>query len=213
VTFTANATGSVPANASYQWNFGDGGGAFGQSVTHTYNTAGAYSVSLVVTGSDNAVVSNTATATITVGSGSQSAQSVTYQVGWNLASGPAGTTFAQADGPLYTYQAGDTSYETVANTTPAAAGHGYWAYFTAPTTMSLAGGSATLPMSITLPAGQYVMVGNPSTTQTVTVSGAEVVYTFNTASNSYSPASGTATLAPGQGAWVYSSAGGTVTLQ
>lgn len=48
VTFTA--TGSNPANiASYAWNFGDSNTGSGQTVTHSYNNAGNYTITLVIT--------------------------------------------------------------------------------------------------------------------------------------------------------------------
>lgn len=59
------------------------------------------------------------------------------------------------------------------------------------------------------PAGQWVMLGNPSATQTLTVRGADAVFRFDPAANGYIS---TDSLAPGQGAWVLSSAGGTVTI-
>jgi hypothetical protein len=139
--------------------------------------------------------------------------SVTYQPGWNLVGGPSGTAFPQANSSLYTFQAGDTNYETLPNTTGITGGRGYWAYFFAPTAVALSGNGPTLPYTVTAPAGQYIMVGNPSPTQPVTVTGADVVYTFNPATNSYQGGGGSATLQPGQSAWVYSTNGGTVTIQ
>ena len=64
---------------------------------------------------------------------------------------------------------------------------------------------------IALPAGHFIMVGNP-TDGPVSVSGADVVDTFNPATNAYTTVTGTATLGPGQGAWAFSRAGGTLTL-
>jgi hypothetical protein len=147
---------------------------------------------------------------LSVGAGSGSgAATITYLAGWNLVGAPTGTVFAQAANPLYTLTAtSGGSYTPVPNTQGVTGGQGYWAYFTAPTTVSLSA-SGTSALSVTAPAGRWVMVGNPSATRTVTVSGADQVYT-------YSPAAGyvaTTSLTPGQGAWVLSNAGGAITLQ
>lgn len=48
VSFTGKATSPKGLALSYQWVFGDGSTATGASVTHTYASAGAYSVSLSV---------------------------------------------------------------------------------------------------------------------------------------------------------------------
>lgn len=135
---------------------------------------------------------------------------VTYAMGWNLIGGPTGTMITGAFGPLYTFKAGDAAYEVVSPGTPLTAGAGYWAYFMAPTMITLSGsGSSTA--SAQLPADQFVMIGNPSTAA-LTVSGADIVDTFNTATNSYTSTTGTATLQPGQGAWALSFRGATVSI-
>lgn len=146
---------------------------------------------------------------LTVGGTQTGSGAVTYQAGWNLVSGPTGTVFSQAQGTLYTLTAASGgSYATLPNTLAVSPGQGYWAYFNTGVTVQLVTPGST-SASVTAPAGQYVMVGNPSATRTLTVSGADVVYT-------YTPAGGYAagtSLAPGQGAWVLSNAGGTVTVQ
>lgn len=48
VQFTDQSTGNI---TSYSWNFGDGGTGTTQNPSHTYTTAGNYTVSLIVTGS------------------------------------------------------------------------------------------------------------------------------------------------------------------
>ena len=53
--------------ASYDWTFGDGGSAAGQTANHTYQTAGSYSASLTVT--DNQGATNTTTLSIVVNPG------------------------------------------------------------------------------------------------------------------------------------------------
>jgi len=132
---------------------------------------------------------------------------VTYQAGWNLVAGPAGTVITGDFGPLYTFQAGNTAYQVIPNGSPLKAGESYWAYFPAPATVSLPTVSSQ-GITLLLPAGQFVQVGNPTNT-TVTVSGAEAVDTFDPSSNSYAVGM---TLLPGQGAWVFSYSGGSVAI-
>lgn len=131
-----------------------------------------------------------------------------YHAGWNLVAGPAGTRFTGARGSLYTLQPGDSDYRTLNASGPIAAGAGYWAYFTADTTVTL-GPDGPQSASVQVPPGQFAMIGNPSASRAVTVSGADVVYTFDPTQNSYVT---TTTLQPGQGAWVLSANGGTVAL-
>src|SRR5262249_32622284 len=52
--------------------------------------------------------------------------------GWTIVAGPAGATFGQASGTLFTLQAGDSGYETLAPSAPITAGRGYWAFFSRP---------------------------------------------------------------------------------
>ncbi|RMF02052.1 MAG: PKD domain-containing protein [Bacteroidetes bacterium] len=49
-TFTATATHVPDEDSPYQWDFGDGMTGSGQTTSHTYDTAGTYTVSLTVTG-------------------------------------------------------------------------------------------------------------------------------------------------------------------
>lgn len=130
---------------------------------------------------------------------------VTYQPGWNLVAIPSGGTLSGQSGPLYTFQPGDTDYETPMTFQT---GFGYWAYFTSPTQVTLGAGSGSA-YSVNAPASQYIMVGDPSGTQPATVSGADAVYTFDPVANTYVAAT---TLNPGQGAWVISLNGGTITV-
>jgi len=131
---------------------------------------------------------------------------IPFQSGWNLVGGANGGTINGVSGPMYTFQAGDNAYEIVSPGTPLIPGRGYWAYF--PTT-----GTITLPLvqpqtqTVPLPPGAWIMVGNPSSSP-VTLFGADIAYTYNPATN-YQP---TTTLGPGQGAWVLSFGGGTLTI-
>lgn len=128
----------------------------------------------------------------------QATTTVNYPAGWNLVGGPAGTALQGNVGPLYTLQFTDSDYESLPNGTRLTGGIGYWAYF--PNS-----GSATLPaggpcvVAVPIGADDWVMVGNPWPTGTVTVRGPEVVET-------YSPGGGYkagTTLKPGQAAWAF----------
>jgi hypothetical protein len=107
---------------------------------------------------------------------------------------------------LYTYQAGDTAYEVINNGTPLTQPQGYWAYFD-PATTGAVPTSGPQTLNVALPPAQWVMISNAGNTP-ATVSGADVVYTYNAAAG-YQP---TTTLLPGQGAWAISVIGGTATI-
>src|SRR5579885_695784 len=128
-----------------------------------------------------------------------SGPNVFYPAGWNLVAGPTGQTFPGA-GPLYTFQAGDTNYEILPSGSPIAGGRGFWTYFRTPTNVPLIASSQS-SITVNAPAGQFIMVGNPSQTQTLTVSGADAVYLFDPTANHYVAST---MLPPGKGAWVYS---------
>ena len=131
---------------------------------------------------------------------------VTFQPGWNLVSGPASVVMTGNAGPLYTFQGGDTAYEVIPNGSQLTAGQGYWTYFPGPTTVALPIVSPRV-ISVSLPAGQFVMIGNPNDGNAL-LSGADVVFTYDPA-NGYRSVS---SLDPGQGAWAFSAGGGTLTI-
>jgi hypothetical protein len=126
------------------------------------------------------------------------AGAVLYHRGWNLVAAPAGTRI-QASGTLFTLQPGDATKT----------GYGYWAYFAADATVAFTNAGAP-SYTVQLPAGQWVLIGNPSATNEVTVTGGDIVYTYDPIAGQYQT---TTKLEPGQGAWVFSASGGTVTLQ
>jgi len=132
---------------------------------------------------------------------------VSYAAGWQLIGGPTDASFA-APRPYYTLQAGDVAYETVSAGTALQPGLGYWAWFpTAGTGLLPRDPAGAQPVVRTLPAGRYVLIGNPFSS-TAAVSGADVVYTYDPASG-YTAAT---QLPPGQGAWAFAAAGGPVTI-
>lgn len=137
-----------------------------------------------------------------------SGSAVTYATGWNLVAFPGGTDLSQVTGPFYTWQPADTNYETIDPTQQAtSSGFGYWAYFSSSTTLTLGAGSNDF-YAVLAPAAQYIMIGNPSGTESAVVSGADAV-------DSYDPVAGYGTspiLNPGQGAWVISNSGGPITV-
>jgi hypothetical protein len=130
---------------------------------------------------------------------------VSYFAGWNIVGGPTGTIVVDNSGPLYTYQAGNTAYQTIPSGSPLTQLLGYWAYFDVPTSGTILV-SAPQTLTVGLPAGQWIMIANPGNT-TATVTGADVVYVYDGVQ--YQVA---ASLAPGQGAWAISVAGGTATI-
>ncbi len=215
VSFSVSATGSVPADVVYTWSWGDGSAnTAGQSVSHTFAAPGTYTVTVTASSASTPSATGTASTSVVVSAPSAtttptpSGPSVLYPAGWNIVAGATGQTFPGASGPLYTFQAGDTEYEQLPQGSPIAAGRGYWAFFNAPTNVPLIASSQS-SITVTAPAGQFIMVGNPSQTQTMQVRGADVVYLFDPTANNYTAST---VLPPGKGAWVYSEAGATITI-
>jgi hypothetical protein len=141
---------------------------------------------------------------------------IEFSAGWNVVSLPAGTNLSGVQGPLYTLQPGDTSYEAVQPSQGTKNGVGYWAYFPAPTLIYLGAGS-TAPMQVSLPAGQWVMLGDPSGTgdNWATISGIDATYHYDSQYGwlfglNCSPRC--TIIAPAEGVFVYSAAGGTATI-
>ncbi|HZQ37274.1 MAG TPA: hypothetical protein VFD32_15190 [Dehalococcoidia bacterium] len=124
------------------------------------------------------------------------AQTITYPPGWNLVSGPDGSTLSGAEGLLYTLQPGDSGYQAVPAGSALHGCWGYWAFFPDGGSLNPSADTADRCDVPTLP-GQWVMLGNPTATQTLSFSGIDQAL-------SYSPESGyqvTQELAPGQGAF------------
>lgn len=142
---------------------------------------------------------------------------VTYSAGWNVAAFPQGANLNGVAAPLYTLQPGNGAYQMiqpsqimnpVMNTLcPTPYGLGYWAFFPAATQVTPAAG-AGCQYEVRVPAGRWIMVGDPSGKAPASVSGADAVYVYSLASGYQA----TTTLQPGQGAWVFSAAGAIVTV-
>ena len=133
---------------------------------------------------------------------------VTYSPGWNIVGGPSGTVLTGTSSSLFSYPPGANAYVTLPSGTPFQAGTGYWAYFNTTTTVNLAP-STTSNVNVTLPAGQWVLIGNPGT-GTATVTGASVsLFAYSPNAGGYSQVT---TIPAGQGVWAISYTGGTVTI-
>jgi hypothetical protein len=175
--------------------------------TGAYNGTNAYGTTGYVapTTTYNAATNSYATTSAALPS---NGISVSMAQGWDIVGGPSGTVINGNVGPLYTYQAADTSYQIVPAGSTLVDGQGYWAYFAGPATdiIPLAAGQG---LSVQLPASHFVMISNPGS-GTATVMGADFMVVFNTATNQYQA---TTSLGPGQGAWVWSWNGGTARIQ
>jgi hypothetical protein len=134
------------------------------------------------------------------------AQALGLPQGWNLVAVPNGTV--PGDGAL-TLQANDTGYEMVPTGTPLVAGLGYWVFVPNQSAVPLASGASTA--NITAPAGQFIMVGDPSGILPATVTGADVLVGFDPAHGYYQIT--TNMLTPGQAAFALSVAGGRIIMQ
>ncbi len=213
----------------FLWSFGDDTTASAPDVMHTYTEPGEYEVRLTVTNAsvptrsvrgrvwiypaDTPVLHCTPGPAVPPVSACRAGFSdFTYPAGWNLVAGYQATIVLDPEGPLYTYQAGDSAYQALPFWTVLEPGTGYWAYFDGPGEVYGAG-PPPLPQPVTLdlPAGQFIMIGNPFASS-ASIEGADdyadIVYTYEPG-NGYTRAR---SLAPGQGAWAYSAAGGPITL-
>ena len=111
--------------------------------------------------------------------------------------------------PLYTLQAGNPNYVPLQPNTPLQANEGYWALFGSRPQIAPPSSIAIQQTTyITLPAGQWIMVGDPFSLS-VLLSGGDRVLVYNAATGQYTPAT---KLEPGQGAFVFSFDGGTLVL-
>jgi len=136
---------------------------------------------------------------------------------------PPQADLTATEGDVYTLQAGDVAYESVSHGIVSAphgpgvtAGLGYWALFSQPTAVALppsvpdalTGGTA---LSIAVPSGQYIMIGNPYSgpVSVLAPSGDTFVYLYDTEVGAFRRAT---SLDPGQGAFAYSASGEQIVL-
>jgi PKD repeat protein len=218
VGFSASSNASVP---QFTWDFGDGQAGSGPAVSHPFSTAGTFFVRVTVydqatgntgVGSASAVIAGPGAAPPAAVAPSTAiaagAPVVRYPAGWNLVAGPSGTSFPQALGSLYTLQPGDSSYEPLPSGAGVQSGAGYWAYFPQPAGVSLSGASTDTAI-LNLSPGEVVLAGNPSTTATLTIRGADIAMGYDAVSGRYRDVQ---SLPPGSAAWVSIGSGGAVTL-
>ena len=118
VSFSDASTGAITA---WSWDFGDGATSTLQNPSHTYGTAGIYSVSLTVTGpggSDTLVQSNLITASDTVvanfsGSPTSGVAPLTVSFADASTGGPTGWSWSFGDGATSTQQNPSHVYASV----------------------------------------------------------------------------------------------------
>lgn len=78
----ASSTCSGCSITSYNWNFGDNGTASGVSATHSYSSAGSYSVTLTIVANNSEISSDTFTATVQSGDATPPAITHTNITDW-----------------------------------------------------------------------------------------------------------------------------------
>ncbi len=135
--------------------------------------------------------------------------SVTLSPGWNLVDAAVNASLMQSGQQTISDYWNGQSYS--ANATGPV--NGIWIY-------SQNGGTVTMTtsqmnnLSMRIAAKSWGMIGNPyPTSQTVTLQAGDVAYTYDPSTNQYSSAfTGTLTLQPGQGAWLFSSNGGSYSI-
>jgi hypothetical protein len=134
---------------------------------------------------------------------------VVLPAGWNLLSTATAQSLdvPSADATLLTLQPGDSDYESV-DWQSLSVGYGYWAYLRENTALRLPA-STQDSYSVTIPAQQWVMVGNPTTRGSVRVHGADRSLLYSAITQQYRQDD----LIPvGAGALVWSDQSATVTL-
>jgi PKD repeat protein len=114
VSFNGSPSTAAPGRSivSYSWNFGDGGTASGITASHSFDTAGTYSVVLVVT--DDAGKTGTVSKTVPVASGAPTARLSLTKAGGNniLADGSASTATGTSVIVSYSFNWGDPTGST-----------------------------------------------------------------------------------------------------
>jgi hypothetical protein len=160
--------------------------------------------------SDVGATSNTAGPGSNLASGLMQCGLTYWPAGWYIVGAPAGTVIAGATGSLYTFQAGDSAYETVPANAGVKPGYGYWAYFPSDMSQNFPTTRTGADMvQITLLANQPILIGDPFSTP-ASVSGVDQLTIYQPQTGTYVTTFG---LGQGQGAWAFSAKGGQVTLR
>lgn len=128
----------------------------------------------------------------------------TFPAGWNLVSNTgSGNILVGTDGPVYCPHGHDDMPEVVPPGS-AMVGPACWAFFDQPTTEFLATGQVTLYPHGSLPAGQWMLIGNPSALFPARAPAGTIVEIWDPSTNSYQR---TTAMPPGQGAWAWAYSG------
>lgn len=130
---------------------------------------------------------------------------VTLSAGWNLVDQAVLDALQVQTGQVYSDFWNGNSYQSTATSVA----DGLWVYTATSTTIAVPAPSIS-SKTITIGAKAWGMIGNPySTSVSVTLQQGDVAYTYDPSTAQYSQAyTGTVSLAPGQGAWLFSAAGG-----
>lgn len=129
-----------------------------------------------------------------------------YTSGWNLVAAPTGTALSGVAGTLLGLGSVSDGYTEVARS-GLVGGRAVWAYFPAATDVPLGATAATYTQMV-LPPDHFALIGNPSTTVTLPIRGADIALSYDAASG-YQPVT---QLKVGQGAFVLSHSGGVVSV-
>ncbi|CAN5125372.1 hypothetical protein BH09ACT1_BH09ACT1_13530 [soil metagenome] len=191
--------------ASYAWNFCDGGTATGATASHTYPTAGTYTITLTVTDDDGATNSTTRSVTVITATTPNQAPTAAFTSSCtNLSCTVNGSTSTDPDGTLasYAWNFGDggTATGITASHTYAAAG----SYTITLTVTDDDGATNATINSVTVTAGTATVLASDAFNRTVSggfgtasPSGGAWTGTNTTADLSVTPGDGVFTLPVG----------------
>ncbi|HEU4662928.1 MAG TPA: PKD domain-containing protein [Dokdonella sp.] len=156
--FTDSSTDSDGSIASRSWTFGDGGTSTATNPSHTYASAGTYSVSLTVT--DNGGATNTRTSSVTVSSGSNVPPVANFTFSTSGLTASFTDSSTDSDGTIasraWTFGDGGTSTATSPSHTYASAG----TYSVALTVTDNGGATNTKTSSVTVNASGATVLQN-----------------------------------------------------
>jgi len=163
ITFSGSgSTGPTGQTLSYAWNFGDGTTGTGVSPTHSYTTAGGYTVSLTVTDSSGGTsAAATTTATILAAPVANPGGPYTGTVGHSITFNGSGTTGPSGQTLSYAWNFGDGATGTGVSPT-----HSYATAGTYTVTLTVTdgvGGSSTSTTTATILTAPVASAGGPYT--------------------------------------------------